>query len=298
MTQLAIDEATLAGMIREQFPHWADLPLRVMERQGWCNHAYRLGDGLVVRLPRAPAYAAQPQREWQALSVLSLHPSCKAPMLLGAGQPSAAYPCHWSVYEWIEGEPASPRAVERNAGFARQLAQFLVELHRLPQLDALLPGPANFHRGDELAVYNVQARAAFARLGGRIDQRRANAMWQAALDHAQTASGVWVHGDVAPGNVLLRDGQLVGVIDWGNVAVGDPACDLVMSWTVFRGPARSVFMDACGRSAAIDAHTWTRAKGWALWKAAILASGISSSHPIESAACWGTLAELLPDGVS
>ncbi|MGL5009163.1 MAG: phosphotransferase, partial [Paracoccaceae bacterium] len=131
-------------------------------------------------------------------------------------------------------------------------------------------GAHNFYRGGDLRVYDAEAREAIAALAGRLDAGRAVAVWERALASAWQGAPVWVHGDVAAGNLLLRDGELAAVIDFGGLAVGDPACDLVGAWTMFDGAARLAFREEVG----VDAGTWDRARGWALWKAVIVAAGV------------------------
>ena len=126
-----------------------------------------------------------------------------------------------------------------------------------------LAGAHSFHRGGDLGVYDADTRACLADLRGTLPVDRLAAVWDAARESAWDAAPVWVHGDVAVGNLLVRRGRLSAVLDFGTSAVGDPACDLVIAWTFLPDAAREVFREAV----ALDDATWARARGWALWKA-------------------------------
>jgi aminoglycoside phosphotransferase (APT) family kinase protein len=149
----------------------------------------------------------------------------------------------------------------------------------------------NFHRGGELTNYDTEARQAIAILKGRIDVKAATERWEAALETTWQCPPVWVHGDVSAGNLLVKEGQLSAVIDFGGLAVGDPACDLAIAWTLFRGQSRDVFRAILP----LDSGTWARGRAWALWKALIVAAGITNTNAIEAAQSWRTIDEVLAD---
>jgi aminoglycoside phosphotransferase (APT) family kinase protein len=150
--------------------------------------------------------------------------------------------------------------------FAADLAGFLAALHRVGAEDGPPPGKHNFFRGGPLTVYDAETRAAIETLGDRIDGAAATRVWEAALAATWDGAPVWVHGDVAEGNLLVADGALSAVIDFGGTGVGDPSCDTVIAWTFFSGPSRETFRAALP----VDAGTWARGRGWALWKALIV----------------------------
>lgn len=260
------DTATVGQLIATQFPQWAGLSIVPVEPGGWDNWTYRLGDDLVVRMPSAERYAAAVARERRWLPVLAEALPIAAPHPVAAGVAGRGYPFEWAVLNWVAGEPATA-ALATNAAFAEQLATVLSALHRVNASEGPTPGPDNFHRGGALATYDSQVRAALDRLD---DPRQASETWRAALDSVWRRPPVWVHGDIAPGNLILAHGHLAGVIDWGGCAVGDPACDLAIAWSFLRGDARSAFRAALP----LDDATWDRARGWALWKALVLATGL------------------------
>ncbi|CAN7457060.1 aminoglycoside phosphotransferase family protein [Mesorhizobium amorphae] len=266
---VSIDSGLVRRLIAAQFPHWADLPVEPVEPGGWDNRTFRLGDNMSVRLPSAASYAAQVEKEQRWLPRLAPHLPLPIPVPLAKGAPGEGYPWPWSVYGWLRGRPAANGGIADLTGFARSLANFLLALYRIDANDGPPAGQHNFHRGGRLAVYDTETRAALSALAGRLDTDTAQEVWASALGSGWQRPPVWVHGDVAFGNLLVEDGRLCGVIDFGSSAVGDPACDLVIAWTEFSGESRQAFRDAL----ALDEEAWAGGRGWALWKALITASG-------------------------
>ena len=207
------------------------------------------------------------------------------------GKPGNGYPWCWSVYRWLEGSSVSATPLLANEeDFARQLASFLRALQSLDTRGAPDPGEHNFGRGGPVGTYDEETREAISALSSSIDSALASAIWETALASKWQRASVWVHGDVAAGNLLVRDGRLAAVIDFGCCAVGDPACDLTIAWTFFSGSARKAFADTLS----LDDATWQRARGWALWKALIVACGKTGS-PEAAREAWRVLGELLAD---
>ena len=149
--------------------------------------------------------------------------------------------------------------------FAADVAAFLVVLRGLDAAGGPEPGPHNFARGGPVATYAQETADALAALGPEVDGDACRRVWDLATASSWQADPVWLHGDVGAGNLLVRDGRLSAVIDFGGLAVGDPACDLVAAWTLFDDAARAVWRRANG----LDDATWARARGWALWKALV-----------------------------
>jgi aminoglycoside phosphotransferase (APT) family kinase protein len=260
-----INSDLVRQLIANQFPQWASLPIRPVELDGWDNNTFRLGEEMSVRLPSAESYAAQVEKEHRWLPKLAPFLPLKIPMPLAMGAPSELYPWYWSIYRWIEGEPATIERITDLTDFALLLAQFLTALQQIDPTDGPSPGPQNFYRGGELKVYDLETRQAIQRLGDKIDCNAATAVWEAALKATWKGPPIWFHGDVAVGNLLVKNGQLSAVIDFGSSGVGDPACDLVIAWTLFSGKSRKAFISAL----AVDEAAWKRGRGWALWKALI-----------------------------
>lgn len=270
-----IDAHLAARLVGAQFPQWAGLPVRPVVPGGWDNRTFRLGETMSVRLPSRAVYVAQIDKEQAWLPKLAPHLPLPVPKPIARGEPGEGYPWPWSVYAWLEGERAQPDHIGDLAIFARELAGFLGALQRIDASDGPPAGPHNFWRGGPLATYDTEAREALQALAGRIDTAAATRVWEAALASTWPGPPVWVHGDIAPGNLLVQAGRLSAVIDFGSSGVGDPACDLAIAWTLFEGESRTAFRDTL----ALDPDTWARARGWALWKALILLAGFSGDHP-------------------
>ncbi|MFT4040688.1 MAG: aminoglycoside phosphotransferase family protein [Thermomicrobiales bacterium] len=270
----AIDAALVRRLIATQFPGWADLPVEAVVPGGWDNRTFRLGNNLSVRLPSGPGYAASVAKEQRWLPALAPALPLPIPAPLAQGQPTPDYPWAWSVYRWIEGEPALTAAIPDRVQFATDLAAFLLALQQIDASDGPAAGAHNYWRGGPLAVYDAETRQTLETLAGAIDVAAAQEIWETALATQWEAAPVWVHGDVAVGNLLAADGRLSAVIDFGTSGVGDPACDLVMAWTFFTGESRRTFRAALP----LDDATWARARGWALWKALITIAEPENPH--------------------
>jgi aminoglycoside phosphotransferase (APT) family kinase protein len=259
----SIGAEQVAGLIEAQFPQWAHLPVTAVARGGWDNRTFRLGPDLVVRLPSAAEYALAVPKEQQWLPVLAGKLPLPIPTPRALGTPTADYPHPWSVYGWLEGDPARPDRIATPVRFATDLARFLAALRGVDPTHGPEPGVHNWFRGGTLRTFDGTAERALTTLSGYVDTGRARAIWVDALDAPWDGTRRWFHGDVAEGNLLLDgDGRLSAVIDFGTCGVGDPACDLAVAWTLLTDEGRRVFRDEL---AVVDA-SWRRGRGWALWK--------------------------------
>src|SRR3954469_15189291 len=259
-----IDAGLVRRLVDAQFPQWRGLPIRTVQHDGWDNRTFRLGDELSVRLPSAAGYREQVAKEQLWLPRLAPLLPLPIPEPVAEGAPVDEYPLPWSVYRWLPGRPVVLLGdVSRDVVLAETIGRFLVALRAAPTEGAPGPGTHNFFRGAPPEVYGEEALAAFPVLGAEAD--RARALWADATASRWEGPPVWFHGDVAPGNLLTTNGRLSAVIDFGTSGVGDPACDLVPAWTMFDGAARAAFRETVG----LDDATWSRARGWALWKSAI-----------------------------
>ena len=276
--RLVVTATQVAALVAGQFPQWAHLPVRPVALSGWDNYTFHLGDTMKVRLPSAAGYVGQVEKENAILPRLAPLLPLPIPSPVAIGRPGAGYPYPWSVYDWIEGDIVTPGAITDLTRFAVDLADFMNALHRADSSFGPPPGEHNFHRGGDLSVYDRETRDTVARLGERVDGKLALAVWEHSLATRWDYPPVWVHGDIAVGNLLLRHGRLSSVIDFGCTCVGDPACDLVISWLFLDGPARRAFRAALP----FDPGTWARARGWALWKAMlVMAADSGGVHPAE-----------------
>ncbi|MGX7825233.1 aminoglycoside phosphotransferase family protein [Actinokineospora sp. 24-640] len=263
-----IDAALVARLVAAQFPRWRGLSVTPVEVDGWDNRTYRLGEELSVRLPSAAGYAPAVDKEDRWLPVLAPSLPVPVPVPVATGEPGEGYPFRWSVRRWLPGRTASLERIGDLPAFAASVAAFIRALQRVDGTGGPVAGAHSFHWGASLTHYDAETRRALAE--GRVDVRRAEAVWDAALDATWHGPPVWFHGDIACGNLLVDDsGALAAVIDFGTSGVGDPACDLVIAWTLFSGGSRETFRAAVGQ----DSGTWARARGWALWKALISLAG-------------------------
>jgi len=261
-----IDAELARRLIASQFPHWSGLPIRPVAVDGWDNRTFRLGEQMTVRLPSGGSYALQVAKEQRWLPVLAAELPLPIPTPLATGRPGEGYPFPWSVYQWIDGDLATTDRIGDLTEFAISLSGFLTALGRIDAADGPATGRHNFYRGGPLTTYHDETLQAIAQLGDAVPAELATEIWQAALEATWQGPPVWFHGDVASGNLLVRDGQLAAVIDFGCSGVGDPSCDLAIAWTMFTGESRTAFREAMRA----DAGMWARGRGWALWKALIV----------------------------
>lgn len=286
-----ITAALVSDLVAAQFPRWAHLPVRPADVDGWDNATFRLGADMSVRLPSGAAYARQVDKEHRWLPVLAPHLPLPIPRPLAKGAPGCGFPWPWSVYRWIDGETAEIGSIDSLTRFATDLAGFLTALYQVDAAGGPPPGQHNFLRGGPPAVYDGEAKEALAALEGHIDTELAGQVWQAALDATWPGGPVWFHGDAQPGNLLVRDGRLGAVIDFGTSGVGDPACDTTIAWTFLSGESRRAFKAGLP----FDAATWTRGRGWAIWKAMKVLASALQTDPEDAAPTKKVIAAILAD---
>lgn len=270
-----IDAALVKRLITAQFPRWSNLAVAPVEVDGWDNRTYRLGDDMTVRLPTAAGYVPAVAKENYWLPRLAPSLPITVPAVLAEGVPGEWYPFPWSVRAWLPGRTADPERIDDMSQFAISVAEFLRALQRCDATDGPIGGAHSFYRGASPAHYDEATRRCLATLADRVDTARATVVWETALAAEHSGVPVWFHGDIASGNLLVADGQLTAVIDFGTCGICDPACDLVIAWTMFSGESRQAFRGAVD----LDKSTWARARGWALWKALILlAECVDTDH--------------------
>jgi aminoglycoside phosphotransferase (APT) family kinase protein len=291
-----IDAALVRQLVAAQFPQWADLPVAPVEISGVDNATYRLGEEMSVRLPRYPRWVGQVEREQRWLPRLAPQLPLPIPVPLATGAPADGYPFPWSVYRWLEGERATPEGLVDLQRAATDLAGFIAALQRIDPVGGPPPEWSNGFRGVPMgdnrdsAVVEWRIRPRIAALEGLVDTGALTGLWEAALNAPPwDRPPVWVHGDPAPGNLLTVDGRLSAVIDFGTVAVGDPACDMIAAWTFLSPETRDVFRAALG----VDDATWARGRGWGL--ASTLPSPDELSDPARATDARRRVDELIAD---
>ena len=286
-----IDASLVRRLLKDQFPQWADLPVVPSTPQGWDNRTFRLGADMSVRLPSAEGYVPQVEKETQWLPVLAPHLPLPIPVPLALGMPSSIFPWPWSVRRWIAGSTASTENIRDMNAFAATLGGFLTVLQSLNTTNGPPAGSHSFFCGGPLGTYDAETRHAIHLLQDEVDARLTTTVWETALNATWHGPDVWFHGDVAVNNLLVQNGHLSAVIDFGCFGVGDPACDTVIAWTLFSGKSRQAFRAALP----VDDATWVRGRGWALWKALITVVEYRSSRPAQSAEAKRIITEILED---
>ncbi|MEU9186214.1 aminoglycoside phosphotransferase family protein [Streptomyces sp. NPDC048484] len=290
--ELDIDAALVGRLVAEQFPEWAGLPVKQVVSAGTENAMYRLGDDMVVRLPRLPGGAGDVVKEQRWLPRLAPHLPLAVPVPLAEGAPGQGYALPWGVFRWLDGD----NVYDAPLGGDPELADAAVELGRfvaaLRKVDAV-GGPPSW-RGGPLTD-DEHVRAAIRDLGGdgTVDGDTATAVWEDALrlPHWDGAP-VWLHGDLLPGNLLARGGRLSAVIDFGGLGTGDPAADVLAAWAVFDAGSRPLFREA----ADVDDATWARGRGWALYFGLTAEHHYRVSNPVLAAVGHRAVSEALADG--
>ena len=259
--EIETDVALVRRLLAGQFPHWADLPIEPVASYGTDHDIYRLGDHLAARLPRIGWATQQAAKEAEWLPRLAPHLPLALPVQLAMGHPAEGYPFDWSVYEWLPGENANGTIDDLDQA-AVDLAAFVNALRRVDTTGAIRV---------LRAVEADRSRKATSRF---VDRSRSSATESTARPPSARGRSrstrpawdgpeVWVHGDLLPGNLLVVDGRLSAVIDFGGLNVGDPACDLQPAWNVFAGDSRERFR----AELEVDDASWLRGRGWALYQA-------------------------------
>jgi aminoglycoside phosphotransferase (APT) family kinase protein len=291
-----VDIPQVERLVAAQFPEWAGRPVTPVPSSGVDNITFRLGDVMLIRMPRFARWTGQVTREQRWLPLLAPNLPLAVPEPLGKGRPGEGYPFSWSIYRWIEGSNADLANLADPGQAAVDLADFLLALREVDATDGPPPEWSNGFRGVGLhdhrdsPVVASRMRERIAVLDGFFDVEAVTEVWQAGLDApAWDAPPVWVHGDPVAANMLARDGRLAAVIDFGTLAVGDPACDLIAAWGFLPAGARDSFR----KLLSVDDATWARGRVWGL--TSLLPSEATLADPPRAAAARQALEEIVAD---
>ena len=285
--EVSTDAALVARLLSAQFPQWADLPIEQVLSAGTDNALYRLGDDLVVRMPRIDWAIGDAEKEFRWLTRLAPFLPLAIPVPLAKGMPGEGYPYPWSVYRWLEGENATIECLGDPRQAAVDLAQFIAALQGIDTTG----GPPS-SRGEPLVHRDTETREAIAVLKSAIDTDAVTAVWDAAITApAWHGSPVWLHGDLQSGNLLAVQGRLNAVIDFGCLGVGDPACDVMAAWLYLSAATRDVFRAVLQ----VDDATWARGRGWALSVGLIALPYYQTSNPVLAGIARNAINETLAD---
>jgi aminoglycoside phosphotransferase (APT) family kinase protein len=256
MAEVEIDTALVSNLLAEQHPDLAHLPLHAVDA-GWDNAIFRLGDRLSVRLPRRAMAAPLIEHEQTWLPLLANHLPIPVPTPYRLGRPTQAYPWRWSIAPWLTGVAADQQ--EPNANQSKRFANFLRSLHRPAPMDA----PANPFRGVPLPDRADSLAERMQRLEKtNFITPAIKQLWEQALNTPIDVQPTWLHGDLHARNVLVENGVITGVIDWGDLTSGDIATDLAAIWMLFS--EQTARQTAIAEYARVSEATLHRAKGWAI----------------------------------
>lgn len=284
--------ALVQRLLNRQFPQWANLPIKPVTSAGTGNAIYRLGKDMAVRLPRIDWAVGQVEKEHKWMPRLAPSLPLAIPEPLAKGVPGEGYPWHWSLYRWLEGENATIESIIDPIQTAIDLAQFIKALQRIDTTGGPTPGANALSRGKPLISRDAATREAIAVLNGMIDTEAAIAVWEMALQAPDwEREPVWFHGDMLPGNLLFEHGRLSAVIDFGALAVGDPACDLMIAWGLFTDESRIAFHKTLG----VDDATWERGRGFALSQAVIFIPYYIETNPVGVGYAQHTITAILDE---
>jgi len=290
--EIETDVQLVSRLLTAQFPQWANLPIKPVTSAGTDNALYRLGEDMVVRLPRIHWAAGQVEKEYRWLPRLAPLLPLAIPVPLAKGKPSEGYPWNWSVCRWLEGENATMERIADPRQAAMELAQFIAALQRIDPTDGPTPGPYNSFRGVPLASRDSQTRTAIASLHSILDTDAVTAAWEAALRAPVWQDRpVWIHGDLQSGNLLAQQGRLSAIIDFGCLGVGDPACDYQVAWNLLSNETREVFRAALP----VDDATWARGRGWALSVGLIALPYYQTTNPVLAGISRRAIDQVLAD---
>ena len=263
--ELPIDAALVARLLASQFPRWADLTIERVEPSGTDNAIYRLGTDMAVRLPRQRSSGDVPAEEFRWLPMLAPQLPLAIPEPIALGEPAEGYPCQWLICRWLHGENATLERIADPAQAAGDLAGFIASLQAVDPTG----GPAPDGRGGPLAPRDEWTRDSIAALADEIDVDVVTTAWETALAAPEwSGTPVWIHGDLDSRNTLVEHGRLSAVLDFATMAVGDPACDVMVAWKMLPDDHRDTFR----AELAVDDATWARARGWVLSQALMILS--------------------------
>lgn len=286
--EFKIDIELVYSLIKSQCPQWAELPIQVIRSSGTDNALFRLGDNYVVRLPRLEGADFNINKECEWLPKIAQSVTVNISCPLYKGYPNQSYPSLWSVIKWNTGENPTLEKGREYESIAKELAEFINQLQTMPIDNAPLS-----RRGVPLVNQDEEIRHAIRELKKEVDTNLMYALWD-ELSNTPTwqHQKVWIHGDLLPGNILIQNNQLSAVIDFSDVGIGDPACDLIPAWCLFGPHSRKIFRQNLNN---IDDNTWKRGKGWALSIALIIIPYYKNTNPALTAVAWNMINNILDD---
>ena len=284
--QWDLDVTAVGRIVADRYPQWAGLPVRPVVSSGTVNALFRIGEDVVLRFPLHPdTDVAVVERIRAARGVAArIRTSVALPELLAVAAPHEEYPGWSTAYRWVEGEPVDPATAP--SALADDLAAFVAAVQAVPLERPLL---RHAWRSGPLAAVDAEVRAALAAARALVDVAPLEAVWADALAAPRAPVETWIHTDLMPGNLLVSDGHLVAVLDCEDLAVGDPAVDLMPAWNLLTADDRPRFLAATSA----DAAARLRGRGWALAQAALALPYYVDTNPAMAETARRTMAGLL-----
>ncbi len=285
--EVDIDTDLVVRLVASQFPAWAGLPVEEVPSAGTVNGIYRLGPDLIIRLPRSHTYATDVEDDLKVLVPLAGRLPLEIPTILAIGRPGEGYPFRWGVYRWIDGTSWSARPPEDLYQAAEDLAGFVRSLQALDP-----SGARRGYRGGRLAAIDEIVRGAIAGSSELVPADAVTRAWEVSLAVPERSGPpVWFHGDLLPTNLVVADGRLRGVIDFGCCGIGNPAVEYSTAWSLFPAEVRLIYRQAL----AVDEDTWIRARGWAILRGVMGYDYYRTTNPEFAANAWHSLQEVLAE---
>lgn len=288
--QLVVYASTVRSLIADQFPQWAGLPVTPWASEGTVNAIFRIGEELAARFPLRKE---EPSSVWQQLEAeaeatreLIGGTRFPVPQPVALGEPGAGYPLPWSIQTWLPGTTATDDDPGNSDAFAHDLAEFILELRALDTRGRTFTGSG---RGGDLASHEAWMQTCFARSTQLLDVPALRQLWEKLRDLPRRSPDAVTHGDLMPGNVLVADGRLAGILDAGGLAPADPSLDLVGAWHLLEEGPRDLLREDLG----CGDLEWSRGMAWALEQAIGLVWYYQESKPSMSQTGRRTLTRLL-----
>jgi aminoglycoside phosphotransferase (APT) family kinase protein len=262
--QLAVPVATVRELVDAQFPAWRDLAIHAVDSQGTVNAIFRIGDRLVARFPLqgsdAGAVLRSLESESSAAAELLGRTRFATPVPVAIGVPGAGYPLPWAVQTWLPGVVATDDDPSDSVAFAHDLAEFVQGVRAVDTRGRSFRGAG---RGGDLQDHDEWMEKCFRHREEILDVPRLRRMWDTFRELPRSAPDVMTHGDLIPGNLLVSEGRLVGILDVGGLRPADPALDLVCAWHVLEAGPRQAFR----KDLECDDLEWERGTAWAFEQA-------------------------------
>ena len=291
-SQLTVDVTAVRELVSRQFPRWAPLPVRKIESTGTVNAIFRIGEDLAARFPLQPADVALTRQrlesEAAAARELAGRTAFRTPDPVAIGEPGAGYPLPWSVRTWLPGTVATEHEAGNSDMFARDLAEFVRAVRAIDTRGRTFDGT---NRGGDLRAHDAWMEECFRRSDELLDVAWLRRTWARLRTLPRTATDVITHGDLIPGNLLVADGRLTGVLDVGGLAPADPALDVVIAWHGLATGPRYLFRRILGS----DDLEWARGAAWAFEQAVGLVWYYAHSNAVMSRLGRRTLARIAAD---